>query len=128
MRRFLSALGLSLLFFTAVAVVPAAAADDLYKEVCRGKGSQSAVCKDNDGTKDPITGDDGLIMKITRIVSIIAGIAAVIIVIVSGLRYVMAGGDANQASSAKTTLIYALVGLLVIALAQAIIAVVIGAI
>ena len=39
-------------------------------------------------------------------------------VIVSGLKYITASGDSSSISSAKNTLIYALVGLAIAALAQ----------
>lgn len=53
-----------------------------------------------------------------NILSIIIGATAVIMILVSGLRYITAGSDSNQVSSAKTTLIYALVGVAIAALAQ----------
>lgn len=52
------------------------------------------------------------------ILSYIVGIAAVIMVILAGFKYTTSGGDSNKISSAKTTLVYALIGLVVAALAQ----------
>lgn len=62
-----------------------------------------------------------LITTIVDILSIIVGIVAVITIIVSGLRFITSGGDAQKVSGAKTALMYALIGLVVVALAQAII-------
>lgn len=53
-----------------------------------------------------------------EILSIVVGIAAVIMIIVSGFKYVTSSGDSGSIASAKTTLIYALVGLAIAALAQ----------
>ena len=39
-------------------------------------------------------------------------------IIISGFKYVTAGGDSAKVGSAKNTLIYALVGLVIAALAQ----------
>jgi hypothetical protein len=39
-------------------------------------------------------------------------------VIISGFKYVTSGGDPQKVSGAKSTLIYAIVGLIVVALAQ----------
>jgi hypothetical protein len=39
-------------------------------------------------------------------------------IIVAGLKYIASAGDSNKVSSAKSTLIYALVGVLIAALAQ----------
>ena len=51
----------------------------------------------------------------------VAGIAAVIVIIVSGIRYMTSGGDSQKVSSAKNTMIGAIAGLLIIVLAQTII-------
>ena len=62
-----------------------------------------------------------LTSSIVRILSTIVGIAAVIVIIIAGLKYITSGGDASKVASAKTTLIYALVGLVIVVLAQFII-------
>jgi uncharacterized membrane protein len=53
-----------------------------------------------------------------NIFSIIVGIAAVIMIIVGGLRYIISGGDSGNVTSAKNTILYAIIGLVVVALAQ----------
>jgi uncharacterized membrane protein YuzA (DUF378 family) len=52
------------------------------------------------------------------ILSIIIGVASIIMILVSGFKYITSSGDSNKVSSAKTTLTYALVGLAIAALAQ----------
>ncbi|MBW3568753.1 pilin [Candidatus Parcubacteria bacterium] len=59
--------------------------------------------------------------NVINVLSILVGIAAVIMLIISGLRYVVSGGDSGGITSAKHTFIYALVGLIIVALAQAIV-------
>lgn len=59
-----------------------------------------------------------LASAIVNILSIVVGIVAVIMVIYGGFRYITSGGDAGRVASAKTTLIYAVVGLIIAALAQ----------
>ncbi len=44
----------------------------------------------------------------------IAGIVAVIVIIIGGLRYITSNGDASGIQSAKNTILYAVVGLVVI--------------
>jgi Type IV secretion system pilin len=59
------------------------------------------------------------IVRVTvDILSIIIGVAAVIMVMVAGFKYITSAGNSTNISSAKTTLIYALVGLFIAALAQ----------
>lgn len=63
-------------------------------------------------------GVTGLMKLAIQMVSIVAGIIAVIMIIVSGFKYVTSQGDSNSISSAKQSLIYAIVGLVIVAFAQ----------
>lgn len=89
----------------------------------------SPTCKSSTGQVDPVTGEkvnpligpNGILNKISLIVATVAGVVAVIIIILSGVRYIMSGGDAQKAASAKSTLIGAVVGLIIIVVAQSII-------
>lgn len=89
-----------------------------------GTSNGPAVCNDrskNGGQGQPLTGPNGLIPKITRLVAIVAGAAAIIVILLSSLRYITASGDPKNIESAKNTLIGAVIGLIVIVLAQSII-------
>lgn len=58
-------------------------------------------------------------VKVTiQYISIAIGIAAVIMIIVGGFRYTTSGGDSTKVSNAKSTILYALIGLVVATLAQ----------
>ncbi len=57
--------------------------------------------------------------------SIIVGVAAVIMIIVGGLKYITSSGDSASTNSAKNTVLYAIVGLIIVALAQIIVRVVV---
>jgi hypothetical protein len=61
---------------------------------------------------------------LTQIIAIFVGVAAVIVIIVSGLRFVTSSGDPSAVASARQALIYAIVGLVVAAAAQAIVSLV----
>ena len=84
-----------------------------------GSGSTSTAC--TAGTKDPISGPNGALAKVSLVISTITGVAAVIVIIVGGIQYVTSSGDAQQTASARNMIIGALVGLVIIAAAQAII-------
>lgn len=79
-------------------------------QVLSGVGPNSADCAD--------TGVTSTISTVVNILSIIVGAAAVIMILVSGFKYITSSGDSTKIGSAKSTLIYALVGLAVAALAQ----------
>ena len=55
---------------------------------------------------------------VVSVLSLLIGVVAVIMVMIAGLKYITSNGDSNGVASAKTTLIYALAGLLIAALAQ----------
>lgn len=61
---------------------------------------------------------NNILGAVIRILSILIGIAAVIMIMVSGFKYITAGGDSSKVTSAKNTLVYALIGLVIAALAQ----------
>ena len=66
------------------------------------------------------------IQKVINILLFIIGIIAVIMIVIAGIQYVTSGGNADQASRAKNTIIYAVVGIIVAVMAYAIVGFVIG--
>lgn len=62
-----------------------------------------------------------LIKTIINVISALVGAIAVIMVLIGGFKFVTAGGDSNAVSSAKNTIIYAIVGLIIVAFAQVIV-------
>lgn len=84
-----------------------------------GDASQSSGCQAPSG--DPVNGSNGVLHKVANIISILGGIVAIIVIIIGGLQYVTSVGDPQKVSSARSMIIGAIVGLLIIALAQAIV-------
>lgn len=82
---------------------------------------------------DKVGGDQGQpkledgIKTITNVLLFVLGAIAVIMIIVGGIRYATSGGDSNSVSSAKNTILYAVIGLVVAILAYAIVNFVLGA-
>jgi hypothetical protein len=89
-------------------------------KACSAGGAGSTGCTAGNGATDPISGPNGLLKKVTLIISAIAGLAAVIIIIVSGFQFITAGGDAQKVASARSTLIGAIIGLVIILAARSI--------
>ncbi len=92
--------------------------------VCENGGGGSSVC--GAGGADPIAGENGAIVSVTSILAVIAGIVSVIFLVYGGIKYITSGGDSSGVSSAKSTIIAALIGLVIAALARPIITFVIG--
>ncbi len=76
----------------------------------------SGVC---DATAD--TSVNKTISLALNLFSAVVGIIAVIMIIVGGIKYVTSGGSSEKTSSAKDTILFAVVGLIVVALAQIIV-------
>lgn len=84
--------------------------------------ARSAVCKVKAGpTKDPISGKDGILVKATTIIAWMGGAAAIILLILGGIRLMTANGDPGKIASARGTVINAMIGLVIIGLSSAII-------
>ena len=93
-----------------------AATSESKQAVCDGLGLTGGNC----GGGNRRTVND-LIKQIIEVLSVIIGVTAVIMIMVGGFKYITSAGDSNNISSAKNTILYALVGLVVVALAQLIV-------
>ncbi len=68
----------------------------------------------------PTTIGGGEVGAILNLVYVVAGMTAIIIIIIGGIRYATSNGDSNGIQSAKNTIMYAVVGLVVVIVAAAI--------
>jgi cytochrome bd-type quinol oxidase subunit 2 len=93
---------------------------DANKECKNTVSGEAAACANEPGGC-PQKGINKLIKQIIDVFSIIVGVVAVIMIIYGGFRYITSGGDSNNVSAAKNTLIYAIVGLVIVAFAQIIV-------
>ncbi len=86
------------------------------------------VCDTNPGAPGCVTnllGANSVFTKGIGVILFLLGAISVIMIIIGGLRYTLSGGDAAGVKSAKDTILYALVGLVVAIFAFAIVAFVI---
>lgn len=95
---------------------------DIKNNLCSGSnfdvsGGQAGNCDTSTNTNS----FNNLLRRIVNIFSAIVGVIAVIMIIVGGLRYITSGGDSTKVSTAKNSIIYAIVGLVIVALAQLIV-------
>ncbi len=102
----------------ASATVLAATVDPL-KGAC-DRANRSPVCQ-NTTNENPVFGPKGLVTRATQIVTVIVGIAAVIMIIIGGFKYVTSSGDSSSVESAKNTILFAVIGLVIALVAQAIV-------
>lgn len=136
LRLFLVAfLGVGLL--TVAGTSQNAYAEDIQGNLCSGaelslSGSDKcnpSQCQSNNGKGDTVSCQkkvNHMVGTVINILSMAVGIVAVIMIIYGGFRYVTSGGDSNQLGTAKNTIIYAIVGLVIVGLAQFIVKFVLG--
>ena len=69
---------------------------------------------------------DSALTSILNAIILIMGIVAVIFIIIGGVNYITSSGDSNKVKKAKDTILYSVIGLIICALAFAIVNFVIG--
>ena len=77
-----------------------------------------------DGSVAPLERETNLIGSVTNILNVIIGvlgIVAVIVIIFGGVQYMTSTGDASKVKKAKDTILYGVVGLVIVILAFAIV-------
>lgn len=102
-----------------LAIVPVKAADviDICKE---GTAANSQICKASEGDKK-LFGPDSIWNNILNILTFAIGAVAVLMVIIGAMKYALSGGEQAQIASAKNTIIYAMVALIVAVMANALV-------
>lgn len=84
--------------------------------VCKGIALTGGDCNADSGTEL-----NKVIEGVINVVSALVGIVAVVMIMIGGFKYITSGGDSNSVNGAKNTILYALVGLVIVALAQVIV-------
>ena len=85
-----------------------------------------ADCAKGDDQQTDLFGQAGVFKIITNVLLFIIGAISVIMLIIGGIRYTVSGGDSSAVQSAKNTILYAIVGIVVAILAYAVVNFVIG--
>jgi hypothetical protein len=96
---------------------------DVQNQLCTGAdqlqiGETNVNCQNLEGDE---SGFNDLLAQIINIISVIVGVVAVIMIIYGGFRYITSGGTAEKVTAAKNTILYGIIGLIIVALAQVIV-------
>lgn len=126
MSRTAFVVGFSILFLSLPLVVagPVAAIDIINPACVDSSGSplppdrQPEICKSANTTENSLFGSEGVLTAVISLLSLIIGIAAVVSIIISGIRLVMSGGEPNSISSARRGILFAVIGLGIAVTAQ----------
>lgn len=102
----------------AAVMVPAAHAIDLFSPCTN---IDNVVCEASG--KDNV---DTIVTRITNLLMWALGIVSVIMLVIGGFKYVTSNGDSNAIQSAKNTILYSIIGIVVAILGQTIVRFVVG--
>jgi cytochrome bd-type quinol oxidase subunit 2 len=91
------------------------AAPPSTNDVCEGIKATGGNCS---GGNNEI---NNLVADIINIFSWVVGVVAVIMVIWGGFSFVTSAGDPQKSAKARNTILYALIGLVIVAMAQTIV-------
>ena len=107
-----------------VALTVPAYAESPAAQVTKGVNAADAGKDDKncgpEGSKRKCTLND-TIQTVINVLLFVIGAVSVIMIILGGLKYTLSNGDSSQITSAKNTILYAIIGLVVVALAQVIV-------
>ena len=121
-KTLLAALSLPVLALGVLSIAPAttASADELTLK----NGPESSR---GESTPGDLFGENGVFRTITNVLLFLIGAISVIMLIVGGIRFTTSSGDSSAVQSAKNTIFYAIIGIVVAILAYAVVTFVIGA-
>ena len=88
------------------------------------KDAVSCGASDSSGvpiSKDPTKSLSDTIKNGVEVLSVVVGVVAVVMIMIAGFRYITSGGSSDKITSAKNTLMYALIGIIIVALAQVVV-------
>lgn len=122
MKSIIKKISQGLLLVPLMALTVGLVAPDAFAASCDAGNltiDSGAACGAGTGAAENLFGDDSIFKSITNILLFLIGAISVIMLIIGGIRYVISGGDQNQVTSAKNTILYAIIGIVVAFLAYA---------
>ncbi len=81
--------------------------------------SGAATCAKGKDQPTELFAEGGVFQTVTNVLLFIIGAVSVIMLIIGGIRYTVSQGDQGAVTSAKNTILYAIIGLVVAILAYA---------
>jgi len=96
-------------------------------EPCDNAAATSELCSEAEtGDEDRYFGPNGLASQAMNLLAFVGAVFAVIVIIINGIELMTGLGDPQKVIKSRDTIIYAVVGLIVIAAARAIVGVVLA--
>ena len=110
-----------------VSIGSAYAQAEIQDSLCAGANFDvNSSCSTGITDEDAAAKINSFIGTIINMFSLVVGVVSVIMIIIGGFRYITSGGDSSNVSGAKNTIMYAIIGLVIVALAQTIVRFILG--
>lgn len=117
LKKLIAVFALSVALVSPLAVVSTSSAQ-ITENLCSGVDISAPSAS---GSCDQGSGEDGVVDAVQTVVNWLSwfvGIVSVIMIVVGGFKYITSGGASDKVTGAKNTIIYAIIGLVIVALAQ----------
>lgn len=95
----------------------------LLDPICQSNPT-ATICMENTPQStggNRIYGPGGILTKIAHLLSVVVGIVSIFVLIIGAIRFIGATGDINKINSARDSILFAVVGLVLAALAQSVV-------
>ena len=125
-KRIVTSIAIALGLAVPMAVPAVVSAQDIQGNLCSGASLSTETTDCATATADAGTQVDDIITDVINIFSLVVGIVSVIMIIIGGFKYITSGGDSGNVTGAKNTILYAIIGLVIVAFAQLIVQFVLG--
>ncbi len=83
--------------------------------------SGGAGCAQGKDQQSDLFGETGIFKTITNVLLFVIGAISVIMLIIGGIRYTTSNGDSGAITTAKNTILYAVIGIVIALLAYALV-------
>lgn len=108
----------SLLAVPVATPVAVYAQSDIEEGLCAGVNLDPGTAQTCDNDVEANDKINSILKTVINLFSLVVGVVSVIMIIIGGLKYITSGGDSGNVTGAKNTILYAVIGLVVVALAQ----------
>jgi hypothetical protein len=104
---------------TSVYAAPAVFAEtSVLGDACNKGNNNSVICKQSSGAEGKTK---KFVADLTNLLLFAIGVITIIMIIIGGIRYTTSNGDSSQIASAKNTILYAVIGLVIAFMAYGIV-------
>ena len=86
--------------------------------ICSEENQNSVYCQNKDKGEGQV---NGIIKTIVEVLLMAVGAISIIMIVIGGILFALSSGDAQKAAKARSTILYAVVGLIVSVFASAIV-------